>query len=65
MAHDEVKRRLEAHRLPQLIREFLSHQWEAVLTAPIRNPAKQPGMEPSAGNHGRADMERGHQGSAG
>jgi hypothetical protein len=32
MAHDEVKRRLEAHRLPQLIREFLSHQWEAVLT---------------------------------
>jgi len=32
MAHDEVKRRIELHNLPQLIREFLSRQWESVLT---------------------------------
>ena len=32
MAHDEVKRRLASSKLPQLIREFLSHQWESVLS---------------------------------
>ncbi|GAO36775.1 thymidine phosphorylase [Sulfuricella sp. T08] len=32
MAHDEVKRRIESRKLPQLIREFLSHQWESVLS---------------------------------
>lgn len=36
MAHDEVKRRLEAHKLPQLIREFLSRQWESVLSLTYR-----------------------------
>lgn len=33
MAHDEVKRRIESRKLPQLIREFLSHRWESVLSA--------------------------------
>ena len=32
MAHDEVKRRIESRKLPQLIREFLSRQWESVLS---------------------------------
>jgi len=32
MAHDEVKRRIESRKLPQLIREFLAHQWESVLS---------------------------------
>jgi hypothetical protein len=37
MAHDEVKRRIELHKLPQLIREFLSHQWESLLTITYQN----------------------------
>jgi hypothetical protein len=37
MAHDEVQRRIEARELPQLIRDFLSHRWEKVLTATYQN----------------------------
>ncbi|BAN33912.1 hypothetical protein SCD_n00063 [Sulfuricella denitrificans skB26] len=32
MAHDEVKRRIESRKLPQIIREFLSHQWASMLS---------------------------------